>query len=142
MASSSCTSTDDSQPWAAWKRKAKDGEDMIATKTWPELKKHWIAWLEQNSTWITQTPVQVEREHREMRPPEFYITKGSKHANLYIRRGDFDLVSLSRMIDSHPALAIGSRTELTNKVNSKAAARCHESIFDIKFKCFSDVFVE
>ena len=44
-------------------------------------------------------------------------------------------MTMLRMIDSHPALAIGSRRELTNKVNTISLAQTHESIFDIKFKC-------
>ena len=132
MASSSSTSTDDSQPLAAWKQKAADGEDMTPTKSWPELKQHWIAWLKQNA--ITQALFQVDLDHRQKRPHEFSFNKDSKQANLYIRRHDFDLITLSEMIDSHPALVIGSRTDLTNKVNPQAPARCHESIFDIKFK--------
>ena len=134
MASSSPTSPYDSPPLAAWKQKAADGEDMTPTMTWPELKTDWIAWLEQHDAWITETPFLVERDHREKRPHEFSINKGSKQANLYIRRGDLDLVTMSRMIDSCPALVIGSRKNLTNKVNEKAPAHCHEAIFDIKFK--------
>ena len=140
MASSSSTSMDDMDdrqpPATNWKSKATgDMESMTPTKTWPELKRQWISWLEQNAEWITHIPFHVELDQRAKRPHEFSFNKSDVQANSYLRRGYIDLVTMSRMIDSHPALAIGSRKELTNKVNTKSPAHTHESIFDIKFKC-------
>ena len=108
-----------------------DKETFEPTKSPKELHTQWIAWLRENDPKKQAKYVDI-RDRRKDRN-ELSFNNQYRQANLYLRRGDYDVLSLERMVQSHPMLAIGSMKRLTNKVNPKAPKKKHESAYDIRF---------
>ena len=123
-------------PFVGWKARTEDKdsssrEDCTPTKSPKQLHTEWTAWLQENEP--TKQAQWVELRARTKARGEFSFNDMWKQGNLYLRRGDLDIISIERMIQPHPMLAIGCMKRLTNKVNSKAPKNRHASPYDIRF---------
>jgi len=120
-------------PFQGWKRMSEDKEAHDPTKSLKQLHTEWLQWLKDNEP--TQQAKFVDIKDRRKEKSELSFNKNFKQVNLYLRRGDFHVLSLERMILSHPMLAIGSLKRLTGlKVNQIAPQKKHESSFDLRWK--------